>query len=118
MKTKKHFIATLMLALTAFVAHADAKTDALIQVAKDNNAAEARQLIATGADVNMSAKDDYDETVLMYATRENSTDVAKLLLATGADMNAQNDFGETALMVATVNRATDIVELLKATGAL
>ena len=31
MKTKKHFIAILMLALTAFAAHADEKRDALIE---------------------------------------------------------------------------------------
>ena len=39
MKTKTHFIALLMLALASFAAHADEKTHALIQAAKDNNAA-------------------------------------------------------------------------------
>ena len=52
MKTKKHFIAILMLVLTAFAAHADAKTDALVKAAAQNNVAEARRFIREKADVN------------------------------------------------------------------
>ena len=88
MKAKTHFIALLMLAMLFASCQStrvqkDAKTDALITAAKDNNVAEARRFIADGADVN--ATDSNGNTALIFVTKENSVDVARLLLAAGAD---------------------------------
>ncbi|MCH5291754.1 MAG: ankyrin repeat domain-containing protein [Treponema sp.] len=120
MKTKPHFIALLMLAALFASCQStrvqkDAKTEALITAAKDNNAAEARRLIADGADVN--AKGNEDWTSLMWAAWYNSPEVAKILLESGADVSAKDNDGKTALMIATEKEATDIAELLEAAGA-
>ena len=100
MKTKNCFIALLILTLFASCqstrVQKDAKTEALITAAKDNNAAEAWRLIADGADVN--AKGNEDWTALMWAVANNSSDAARLLLAAGADMNAKGNRGKTVLM--------------------
>ena len=86
MKTKNYFIAALMLALFASCqstrVQKDERSNALITAAKDNNAAEARRLIADGADVN--ATDEYGNTALMIATEKEATDIAELLEAAGA----------------------------------
>ena len=144
MKTKKHFIALLMLALFALMAcsgkktNADEnpnaliadgedadietasmsereKTDALIEVAENNDITEIQRLIAAGADVN--AKDNDGKTALMFAATNNSSDVAWLLLAAGADANAKDNDGSTALMFATEQEAIDIAELHRAAVA-
>ena len=74
MKTKNCFIALLMLTLFASCqstrVQKDERSNALITAAKDNNAAEARRLIADGADV--SAKGNEDCTALMWAAECNT----------------------------------------------
>ena len=92
--------------------HADAKTDALFKAAKTNNVAEARRLIADGADVN--AKSYLGLTVLMVAAGNNFVDVARLLLAVGADVDAADNYGETALLYALKNKSRDVTRLLLA----
>lgn len=44
-------------------------------------------------------------------------DIARLLIARGADVNYQNRAGQTAAMMATLFRQGDILELLIAHGA-
>ena len=141
MKTKKHFIALLMLALFALMAcsgkktNADEnpnaliadgedadietasmsereKTDALIEVAENNDITEIQRLIAAGADVN--ATDNSGMTALMFAAKE---DTAKVLLEAGADVNAKDNDGKTALMFAATNNSSDVAWLLLAAGA-
>ena len=75
-----------------------------------------------GADVN--AKTDrgsgYGDgrTALMSAAHRNAVDVAKLLIASGADMNAKDDKGKTALTCALESDASDVADiLLNAVGA-
>ncbi|MDE7227882.1 MAG: ankyrin repeat domain-containing protein, partial [Treponemataceae bacterium] len=56
-------------------------------------------------------------TALMNTTWRDSQDVAKLLIETGADVNAKDDDGRTALMLAEERKAADVAALLKAAGA-
>ena len=49
----------------------------------------------------------------MYASENGHTEVVKLLLDTGADVNAQNADGETALIIASRYGNKEIAELLK-----
>ena len=53
----------------------------------------------------------------MLAAEKNAVDVAKLLIASGADVNAKNRNGRTALMWAVEKKNSDLVEALKAAGA-
>jgi len=69
-----------------------------------------------GADVN--AKDDWDgSTPLHAAADEGHTDVVRLLISKGAEINAQNDEGATALHKALFWGHKSVVELLVASGA-
>ena len=94
---------------------------------------EVKRLISSGEDIN--ALDDYGYTALMYASRDGYTDIVKLLIEAGADVNAPaismffvintvfgQKFGETlegftALMAASEYGHTDIVKLLIEAGA-
>ena len=56
-------------------------------------------------------------TALMLASQTGHTDVAKLLIEAGADVNAQDNNGETALMLVSDEGHTDIVKMLIEKGA-
>ena len=57
------------------------------------------------------------QTGLMYAINDGHTDIARLLIENGANVNIQNDDGYTALMYATMMNNIDIVKLLLENGA-
>ena len=61
------------------------RTD-LISLIKDGKTAEAIELINSGADVN--ARDSIQRTPLHAAARQNNTEVMKLLISKGADLEA------------------------------
>ncbi len=106
----------------------------LIDAVKNNNLTEVQKLIKNGVDVN--EKDDYGETALHFAADVGSVDIAKLLLKSGANVNAKNQNGGlTPLMVASfamraqiltdkaarekmLNNEAKIVKLLLDHGAL
>ena len=52
-------------------------------------------------------------TVLMIASKMGYTEIVKLLLNAGADVNAQNDVGRTAMMIATEEGHNEMIQLLK-----
>ena len=87
-----------------------------------NNTAEAKRLIANGADVNAKTKRErriYGEgemTPLHFAAMNNQAEVAELLIANGADVNAKDQGGMTPLHTA-LQRAPEVAELLIANGA-
>ena len=71
-----------------------------------------KELIKSGADVNM--KDEHGYTALMLAYR---TQTAQLLIEAGADVDAHDNNGETALMWASAQGNVDRVKLLIKSGA-
>ena len=57
------------------------------------------------------------ETMLMLAARKMHTEIVKLLLDNGADLNIKGNYGYTALMIAVREGNTEIVKLLLDNGA-
>ncbi|MBL8215182.1 MAG: ankyrin repeat domain-containing protein [Bryobacterales bacterium] len=83
---------------------------ALHDAAYKDDLAEARQLIAKGADVK--AATDLGVTPLWLAAENGSTPMVKLLLDAGANPNAALLDGETPLMAAARGGFSDVAELL------
>lgn len=79
----------------------------------------AKACIETGARLNAGylASSRFDATALISAASCGLTDMVKLLINAGADVNAKDNVGRTALMYAVSYEYTDIVNLLKAAGA-
>lgn len=65
----------------------------------------------------LEARDEGGNTPLIVASATGQMDVLSVLLAQGADPNAQNNAGETALLHAVHEGEEDIVRLLRAAGA-
>ncbi len=78
-------------------------------------AAIAKELIASGANVNAQNKSGY--TALIMAAGEGKEDVLKILIKAGADVNAQSRGGKNALLLAAYMGRTSIVKLLLKAGA-
>ena len=64
----------------------------------------------------MNAKTDYEETPLHLAVKQYHKEIAELLIAEGADVNASNNWAETPLHHAAY-WGLDLAELLIAKGA-
>ncbi|MGE0814197.1 MAG: ankyrin repeat domain-containing protein [Vicinamibacterales bacterium] len=89
---------------------------ALVLAAMQRDAAAARALLATGADVN--AADGDGTTALHWAAYHGDVDLARALLAAGAKVNAASRIGGmTALHMAARNGHAAIVALLLEAGA-
>jgi hypothetical protein len=93
------------------------KNNQLIEAVKKGSLSDVQAALANGADVN--AKDNQEgATALKYASLENRTDIAKLLLDRGADINAKDKYGATALMSASIgNSRREVLKLLLDRGA-
>ena len=74
-----------------------------------------QDLIKRGADVR--AKNKWGRTPLHIASRDNSIEIAKLLLDAGADVEAKDKWGQTPLHLASANNAIEIAKLLLDAGA-
>jgi hypothetical protein len=67
--------------------------------------------------VNINAQDPHGTTALMWAVFKGHRDVAKYLIAKGADTKVIRDDGDTALDIARKWRQTEIATLLKESAA-
>ena len=85
-------------------------TTALTWAAMRSNAAMAEQLLAAGADPNISNM--YGVAPLQVAIENAATEVAQILLLKGANPNAARESGETPLMTAARMGNSEIVKLL------
>ena len=74
------------------------KITPLHSAASGNKTAEAKRLLAAGADAN--ARDFQGSTPLHYAAHDFGADVIPVLLAAGADVNAKDQNGDTPLHLA------------------
>jgi ankyrin repeat protein len=54
-----------------------------------------------------------NNTPLLYAIKNNNTEISRLLINAGADIDAKNNDNNTPLQYATDMNYTEIIELLK-----
>ena len=87
----------------------------LADLAKQQDWAAVRTLVAAGADVNEAQAD--RATALHWAAHWDDVEMAGLLLRAGAHINAANDFGVTPLLLASANGRPAMIALLLEAGA-
>lgn len=77
-----------------------------------------KQFIEEGIEVDLRFESrEFRPTPLHTAVKFNQSDIAKLLIAEGADVNAKTENEVTPLMLATFGGSMELVELLIAEGA-
>ena len=89
--------------------------DSLHDAARDGELAKVQALLKDNPDLVFS-KDAFGWTPLHYAVVSGQKDVAELLLAHGAEVNAEDNDGFTPLHVATANGHKEMAELLRQHG--
>ena len=77
----------------------------------------AKALIEAGADADAPSQSRYNATPLMEATRDGRVDLAQVLLAAGAQVNARDKHGDHALNWAAFFGHADLVQLLVERGS-
>jgi len=83
------------------------------QAAEEGDAAAVRQMLADNPELVQSV-DEEQQTPLHLAAQEGSVETIEVLLAAGADVDAQTRGGETALHRALWESDSDVVEVLLA----
>ena len=108
-------IATVM-ACAVLVGQAPAANEALWEASRAGDTAAITAALANGADVNAKAR--YDVTPLFFAAGNGRLDAVKLLIARGANVNAQDTFYRArAADMAISNGHTDVAIYLLQNGA-
>ena len=90
--------------------------DPLVRAAWKNDIAAVAQLLSTALEVDKS-DEATNTTALTYAVENNNREMIRLLLASGANINATNRQGETSLMHLRAVTDIDLVRDLIAAGA-
>ena len=85
----------------------------MLEAAKFGDIAQAREAIKRGARLNSGLNSE----ALAMASMKGYTDIVKLLVENGADVNKKGANGLTALMLASSGGYLDIVEILIKNGA-
>ncbi len=93
---------------------ANPANEELIGAVKKSNLAAVEAALKAGANINYA--DELDWTALTYAARRD-TDIVRILIDAGADVNCADVHGNSALMWATNAGHIDIVRLLLEQGA-
>jgi ankyrin repeat protein len=110
-------LALLLLGTLATTVQATPEQDQqLIDAAMDGDLAKIKALISARADVNARDKA-WGMTALMFAVGHGYTEIAKLLVEKGADVDARDKDGFTALMMAAWQGHAEIAKLLIDRGA-
>src|ERR1035437_7132364 len=95
------FCVIAVAACLSAAAAAQSTADELIQDIRNNNLASLKASLAKGADVD--TRDQRGTTLLMHAAALGSPEAVKLLLESGAQVNAKNELEATALILGAGN---------------
>lgn len=112
----KHYvpwlIALFVLSITTLAAAND-----IMEAAKQGNLAEVKRLVEQDPGL-VNSKDDRQCTPLHFAADQGQTEVARYLMAQGADIAARDVDGDTPLHWAASAGQQEMIELLMTNGAL
>jgi uncharacterized protein len=91
-------------------------TPLMLAVQNNNIPSVIQALLDAGSGVDFKGK--YDRTALVYAVKNSGYDIVKILIDSGADINAHGEFGTTPLMMAATDAKTvGVLNLLIDSGA-
>ena len=110
----KHILLTTIAAVVLVGCGPPPPDISIHDAAGEGNIEAVKQHIAAGTDVDAKTR---GETPLLWAARFGQSQVAELLIAEGADVNAKNVVGQTPLHWAAMAGHKEIIELLIAAGA-
>lgn len=119
MKTALIVLATIVVLLGAgggWIAHKGSMASSYLGAAFNGNIVLVQHLLNEGEPVD-TRDPKYGATALIYAAQEGHTDIVKLMLDRGADINAKSKIDQTALMQAAYYKRYDTVKLLLQRGA-
>ncbi|DAB29755.1 MAG TPA: hypothetical protein CFH84_08065 [Sulfurimonas sp. UBA12504] len=85
-------------------------TEAIVAL-KENNLLHMQQIIITPKDANLAAEN--KKSILMYSVWVGNNPAVSMLVARGADINAQDIDGKTALMLALYAQRQEIAVFLR-----
>jgi hypothetical protein len=113
---KRRLLILVVLVICATELQAQDVNEELIEAVRQGDATRIEALIAKGANVNASWR--YGETPLFFACDRGFTQVVKVLLEHGAEVNIKDTFyAMTPVMRAAYKDHVDIVKILLARGA-
>ena len=92
-------------------------TNAPLMIAVKEGKADVVRALLSGNDVDVNSADGSGNTPLIEASRFGHDEIARALIAHGANLQIKNKAGETALMLAVKNGHDDVVRILKEAGA-
>jgi len=111
----KHLLLTTIAAVLVVGCGNPEADRALLDAAEKGNIKAVKQHLAGGADVDAKNRDGV--TPLHYAAWDAHKEIAELLIANGADVNAKADeFSYTPLDSAIANERTETADLLRKHG--
>src|SRR6185369_79282 len=90
------------------------------ELAKQTTNSQLKQLLIKAGqlnNINTRADNLTQDTALLYASKLGLTNIAKSLIAAGANLNMRNKAGQTPLILASYSNDKEIVDALIAAGA-
>ena len=110
---------TLCVKLAAQPARPVGNSTALVDAAAKGDLLQVRRLLDAGAPVESRGDTAYSRhaTAVLAATQGQHLAVVRLLIAHGANVNAQDDLQDSAFLLASASGYTDIVRATLAAGA-
>ena len=108
----------LVLVLAGIVGSAQARDPTLADAVEARDDALIHRLLDVGDDtINIDAAQVDGMTALHWAVYHDDTELAGLLVRSGADVNAENRYGVPPLSLAATNGSAELVRLLLDAGA-
>lgn len=101
----------LMASIALFATQANATIAELVNSVKHQDIAAVQNMLKNGENVNATDKD--GNTALHYAVAMDNAEMARVLLASGADMNIENAKGWSPLKIAKQKQVPHVTEVLQ-----